>query len=76
MSLIKKDLKNCWASPLLYIETYLASEGFIAYQDRQYARGMRLVTNEHIFLEFVPFDYKNFDDDGDIVENPTDTLNT
>jgi hypothetical protein len=31
---------------------------------------MKLVTNEHIFLEFVPFDYKNFDDNGDIVDNP------
>jgi hypothetical protein len=31
---------------------------------------MKLVTNEHIFLEFVPFDYKNFTDNGDIVPNP------
>jgi hypothetical protein len=31
---------------------------------------MRLVTHEHIFLEFVPFDYKNFNDNGDIVPNP------
>jgi len=31
---------------------------------------MRLVTNQHIFLEFVPFDNKNFDQDGNLVENP------
>src|SRR5882762_2282492 len=31
---------------------------------------MRLVTNQHIFLEFVPFDNKNFDADGNLVENP------
>jgi hypothetical protein len=31
---------------------------------------MKLVTSEHIFLEFVPFDYKNFNDNGDIVHNP------
>jgi hypothetical protein len=57
--------------PLTYIETYLASEGFIAYQDTQHAKGMRLVTNQHIFLEFVPFDDKNFDADGNLVPNPT-----
>jgi hypothetical protein len=29
-----------------------------------------LVTNQHIFLEFVPFDDKNFDADGEMVANP------
>src|SRR6201994_709817 len=56
--------------PLIYVETYLASEGFIAYQDRPNASGMRLVTNEHIFHEFIPFDQKNFDANGDLVPNP------
>ncbi len=66
----KKGFKKLLGKPLIYIETYLASEGFIAYQDRQYARGMRLVYNEHIFYEFIPFDYKNFDDNSDLVANP------
>jgi hypothetical protein len=70
----KKGFEKLLSKPITYIETYLASEGFIAYQDRQYARGMRLVTNEHIFLEFVPFDYKNFDDSGDIIQNPQTLL--
>lgn len=56
--------------PLIYIETYLASEGFIAYQDKQNSHGMKLVTNEHIFLEFVPFDDHNFDAGGNLVPNP------
>ncbi len=55
--------------PLTYIETYLASEGFLAYQDHQDAIGMRLVTDEHIFFEFVPFNEKNFDDLGELKEN-------
>lgn len=66
----KKGFSKLLSKPITYIETYLASEGFIAYQDRQFAKGMKLVTNEHIFLEFVPFDYKNFNDNGDIVPNP------
>ena len=66
----KKGFERLLAHPLIYIETYLASEGFIAYQDRQHCEGMRLVTNEHIFFEFVPFDDKNFDHDGNLVANP------
>jgi hypothetical protein len=64
----KKGFEKLLGKPLTYIETYLASEGFIAYQDRQHAKGMRLVTNEHIFLEFVPFDEKNFDHEGNLAE--------
>lgn len=66
----KKGFEKLLGKPVTYIETYLASEGFIAYQDRQYAKGMRLVTNDHIFHEFVPFDNNNFDNDGNLVANP------
>src|SRR6195952_15701 len=66
----KKAFEKLLSKPLTYIETYLASEGFIAYQDIQFAKGMRLVTNEHIFLEFVPFDDKNFDHEGNMIESP------
>jgi GH3 auxin-responsive promoter len=66
----KKGFEKLLAHPLTYIETYLASEGFIAYQDRQHAKGMRLVTNDHLFLEFVPFDDKNFNAEGNMVEFP------
>ncbi|RFM30273.1 GH3 family domain-containing protein [Deminuibacter soli] len=66
----KKGFEKLLGKPITYIETYLASEGFIAYQDRQHSKGMRLVTNEHIFFEFVPFDHKNFTADGDMVDNP------
>ncbi len=66
----KKGFEKLLAKPLIYIETYLASEGFIAYQERQFAKGMKLVTNEHIFLEFVPFDDKNFDHEGNMIQRP------
>jgi hypothetical protein len=65
----KKGFEKLLARPLIYIETYLASEGFMAYQDREDCTGMRLVTNEHIFFEFVPFDEKNFDTDGNLHKN-------
>lgn len=46
------------------IETYPASEGFIAYQDSQNADGLLLLVNSGIFYEFIPAD-EYFD------ENPT-----
>jgi len=56
--------------PIHYIETYLASEGFITFQDSPEKRGMRMMLNGGIFYEFVPFNEENFDQDGQIVDNP------
>lgn len=36
------------------IETYPASEGFLAYQDSQHEEGLLLLLNTGIFFEFVP----------------------
>ncbi len=66
----KKGFEKLLGKPVTMIETYLASEGFIAYQDRQDERGLKLVTNNHLFFEFVPFDNDNFDSDGNIMANP------
>ena len=38
------------------IETYPASEGFIAYQDSQVDQGLLLLVNSGIFFEFIPAD--------------------
>jgi hypothetical protein len=45
------------------IDTYLASEGFIACQQRPETSSMRLLTDNGIYFEFVPFkpDYINSD---------------
>lgn len=57
--------------PITYIETYLASEGFIAFQARPGAKGMRLALNSGLFYEFVPFTEENFTPDGELREHPT-----
>ncbi|MBD78863.1 MAG: hypothetical protein CL840_08075 [Crocinitomicaceae bacterium] len=36
------------------VETYPASEGFIAFQDSQKEKGLLLVVNDGIFYEFIP----------------------
>ena len=66
----KKGFEKLMGKPITYIETYLASEGFLAYQNRQGTKGMHLNLNNNIFFEFVPFDDHNFDSDGNILENP------
>jgi hypothetical protein len=63
----KKGFEQLLGRPLKYIETYLASEGFIAYQTRPDAKGMQIVSDNGIFYEFVPFNSENFDDEGNLI---------
>ncbi|MDE7338585.1 MAG: GH3 auxin-responsive promoter family protein, partial [Bacteroidales bacterium] len=65
----KQSFEKLLAHPLAYMETYLASEGFLAYQSRPDSP-MELVLDNSIFFEFVPFTDKNFDEDGCIVAHP------
>ena len=66
----KKGFERLMGKPITYIETYLASEGFLAYQSRQDTKGMQLVLNNNIFFEFVPFDDTNFDSEGNMISAP------
>ncbi|MEO6733980.1 MAG: GH3 auxin-responsive promoter family protein [Ferruginibacter sp.] len=66
----KRGFEKLLGKPITYIETYLASEGFLAYQNRQDAVGMHLALNNNIFFEFIPFDEHNFDIEGNMIENP------
>src|SRR4029453_2184558 len=66
----KKGFEKLLSKPIVYIENYLSSEGFIGYKDHEDASGMRLILNNNIYMEFVPFDEANFDSDGRMVENP------
>jgi hypothetical protein len=61
-----KGFEKLLAKPLTYMETYLASEGFIAYQSRPGTSSMQLVLDNGIFYEFVPFTSDNFDEDSNL----------
>jgi hypothetical protein len=63
----RKGFEKLWGRPIYYIETYLASEGFIAFQAYPNRRTMRLVLNNGIFYEFIPFEGKNFDENGEVL---------
>ena len=62
----RKGFEKLLGRPIHYIETYLASEGFIAFQAYPNRRTIRLVLNNGIFYEFVPFEQKNFNSNGEI----------
>jgi hypothetical protein len=66
----KKGFSKLLGKPIKYIETYLASEGFIAFQHGPDSAGMRMILNNGIFYEFVPFNSDNFDSEGEIKDNP------
>ncbi|MCH7400899.1 GH3 auxin-responsive promoter family protein [Belliella kenyensis] len=62
----RKGFEKLLAKPLIYMETYLASEGFLAFQATPNSGSMRLVLNNGIFYEFVPFIDENFDQNGEL----------
>jgi len=60
----RKRIEESIGFPIDTIETYPASEGFIAFQDSQKDKGLLLLANSGVFYEFIPADeYFN--------ENPT-----
>jgi hypothetical protein len=68
----KASIDALCAKPLVYIDTYLASEGFFAFQERpNESQAMKLMTDNKVFFEFVPFTDENFDSDGNVKPNAT-----
>lgn len=66
----KKSFEKLLGRPIKYLETYLASEGFMAFQSRPDVEGIQLLLDNGIFFEFVPFTPDNFDNDGTMKPNP------
>lgn len=60
----RKSFEELLGRPLIYMDSYLASEGFVAFQSRPGTEAMRLQLNNGIFFEFVPFNEDNFDEEG------------
>ncbi len=61
-----KGFEKMLGRPLVYLDTYLASEGFVAFQTRTGTNAMQLLLGNGIYYEFVPFDDRCFGPDGDI----------
>lgn len=71
----EKSFNALLGKPVTVIDTYLASEGFIAFQSRPDTDAMGLVTNGGIYFEFVPFHPEYIEQDGSLSEEaPSLTL--
>ncbi len=66
----RESLERLMGHPLIYMDTYLASEGFFAFTARPDTMDMQLALNHGIFYEFIPFDETGFDETGNLLDNP------
>lgn len=67
----QKSFEKLFSKPMIYNESYLASEGYIAYQKSPSSKGLELIVDNGIYFEFIPFNEQNFDSEGNLLENPT-----
>jgi GH3 auxin-responsive promoter len=59
---------------MIYLNSYMASEGLIGYQARPETRSVELLLKNGIFYEFLPFNDENFDNNGNLKGSPTTHL--
>ena len=64
-----KSFEAIWGKPVQVIDTYLASEGFLALQNRPETHAMKLITDNGIYFEFVPFKAEYINQDGSITDD-------
>ncbi len=65
----EKSFNALLAHPITVIDTYLASEGFLAYQQRPETNAMKLILDNGIYFEFVPFKAEYVNEDGSITKD-------
>ncbi len=65
-----KSFRKLLGREIVYNESYLASEGYIAFQQAGINKSMSLVLDNGLFYEFIPYNEKNFDADGNLVSDP------
>lgn len=65
-----KSFEQLFGKQIMFNESYLASEGYVAFQNRKNTTGMDMIMDNGIFFEFVPFNDENFDNEGNLRENP------
>jgi hypothetical protein len=71
----EKSFRALMGKEVIVIDTYLASEGYIATQVRPETDAMQLNTDHGIYFEFVPFDPDYINPDGSLKDHaPSITL--
>jgi hypothetical protein len=62
-------LRRLSRKEIFLLDTYLASEGYFAFQTNPTEEGMKLLLNSGIFYEFIPFDSRYFNEEGELISN-------
>ncbi|WP_228853699.1 GH3 family domain-containing protein [Aegicerativicinus sediminis] len=65
----EKSFMALMGKPVIIIDTYLASEGFLACQVRPDTQSMQLLTDNGVYFEFVPFKPEYINQVGSIVDD-------
>jgi hypothetical protein len=65
-----KSFEQLLGRPIVYNESYLASEGYIAYQQAGEQNSLTLILDNGLFYEFIPYNSTNFDSEGNLRANP------
>ncbi len=65
-----KSFEKLFGKKVYFQESYLASEGYVAYTDGFDVNGMKLILDNGIYFEFIPFTDDNFDTDGNLKSHP------
>lgn len=65
----EKSFEDIWGKPVQVIDTYLASEGFLAIQNRPGIHSMKLITDNGVYFEFVPFKPEYINEDGSLTHD-------
>ncbi len=68
MAPFEERLNKVCQKPIVLLDTYLASEGYFAYQTNPRNKGMTMLMNNSIFFEFVPFNTQYFTPNGELID--------
>ncbi|SFT55006.1 GH3 auxin-responsive promoter [Algoriphagus locisalis] len=66
----REDFEKVCKKPITVMDTYLASEGFIAYTCRPDTMDMKLALSHGYYFEFIPFDERGVSETGDLLSKP------
>ncbi len=64
------SFEELFSKPVIIMDTYLASEGYFAFNARPGTNAMQLALHNDLFFEFIPFNADYFDEAGQLVSTP------
>jgi hypothetical protein len=66
----RQTFESLLAHPITIMDTYLASEGFFAFNARPGTMALELALDHGMYFEFIPHDERGFDETGTILREP------